>query len=88
MGNMQFEDPTGGLERFAPRQFEVRGMAGFLMRKGVVKSESAANLILVGVIVLSLVVIIWIFSATFGGPKVKHYTPEALQQMQHLFPAR
>lgn len=62
--NVQFEEePT--LVRRSVAEPGSRGITGFLIQKGVVKSVQAANMLFIGVVVVA-VILIGILNATRG----------------------
>ena len=61
-------------------QAEVPGMAKFLLRKGMVKSEGAANSILVGLIIISLSIAAYVFAIFVFDVKLFDNTPVQTQE--------
>lgn len=80
MNNVQFEEP-GFNQGFLPNE-EVKGMAGFLMRKGWAKDEGVANIILIAVTVACLVIAVIVFS--LGSGDVEKIKLEDVSRMKHL----
>ncbi len=86
MSDVQFQEDqfSSNLSRF--NQPEARGIIGFLIKRGIVRDERHANVVLIGVIIIAVTVT---YFTSFGGsssPKVpptyrEDISPEVLKTL-------
>jgi hypothetical protein len=58
MANFQFNDEQTGLSR-RQQTVKVKGIQGRIIKWGLAKNESQANLIMIGLVIVAFAIIIW-----------------------------
>lgn len=81
MSNVEFEEPIVPLTPTIHR--EEKNITGFIIKTGLVKNKSQANLVMIGVILLCLIIMASIFMSGGSGEESKRVPVEEINRIMN-----